>query len=151
MYQNLEYYKKAALANTSLFLLRRLLFAAVIVFCGFSLVLQVILADILSTLLLIYFIVAKPMVDIWSNAMQILNELVVLVCVWSMFLFSNYVPNVETRYDLAYLFLYFVAADMVLNVLYLVLTVVKKIYYACRSYFTRRQAKKDRAMNVEPD
>ena len=39
LYQNLEYYKKAALANTSFFLLRRLLFAAVIVFCGSSLVL----------------------------------------------------------------------------------------------------------------
>ena len=63
LYQNLEYYKKKALSNTSYFLLRRLLFAAVIVFCGFSLVLQVILADILSTLLLIYYITVKPMAD----------------------------------------------------------------------------------------
>ena len=67
LYQNLEYYKKSALANTSFFLLRRLLFAALIVFCGSSLVLQVFLADILSTLLLIYFIVSQPMVDTWSN------------------------------------------------------------------------------------
>lgn len=58
LYQNLEYYKKSALSNTSFFLLRRLLFAALIVFCGTSLVLQVLLADILSTLLLIYFITA---------------------------------------------------------------------------------------------
>ena len=39
LYQNLEYYKEAALSNTSFFLLRRLLFAALIVFCGSSLVL----------------------------------------------------------------------------------------------------------------
>ena len=83
--------------------------------------------------------------------MQICNEVFVLVCVWLMFLFSNYVPNAETRYDLAYLFLYFVATNMVLNVLYLVFTIVRKIYYASRNYFTRRQAKKDRAMNIQPD
>ena len=77
-----------------------------------------------------------------------MNELVVLVCVWSMFLFSNYVPDANTRYDLAYFVLYFIAADMVLNVLFLVFTIIRKIYQACRNYFTRRQAKKDRAMNV---
>ena len=69
LYQNLEYYKETALANTSFFLSRRLLFAAVIVFCGSSLVLQVVLADVLSTLLLIYFITQRPMVDTWINVL----------------------------------------------------------------------------------
>ena len=80
--------------------------------------------------------------------MQICNEVFVLVCVWLMFLFSNYVPNADTRYDLAYLVLYLIAADIVLNVLFLVFTIVRKIYQACRKYFIRRQAKKDRAINV---
>ena len=109
-----------------------------------------ILADILSTLLLIYFITQTPMVDFWSNAIQIFNELVVLTCVWLMFVFTNYVPSPETRYDLAFFFLYLIAADMILNVLYLILTIVKKIYSACRSFITKRNAKKVLEMSVQP-
>ena len=63
IYQNVDYYKDEALSHTSFFLTRRLLFAFVIVFCGKSLVLQVFLADILSTLILIYFITVKPMIN----------------------------------------------------------------------------------------
>ena len=97
-----------------------------------------ILADILSTLLLIYFITQKPMVDFWSNAVQIYNELVVLTCVWSMFVFSNYVPSAETRYELAFYFLYFIAGNMVINVIFSIVTIIKRIYDACRSFFIRR-------------
>lgn len=82
------------------------------------------------------------MVNVWSNMIQIVNEVVVLTCVWMMFLFSNYVPKAESRYDLAYFFLYVVAADVVLNVLYLIYTIVQKIYLTCRNVFTRRRAKK---------
>lgn len=145
----MEYYKKEALANTSFFLLRRLLFAALIVFCGPSLVLQVFIADILSTLLLIFFISVKPMVDQWSNLMQIMNELVVLTCVWMMFVFSNYVPSAEVRYELAYFFLYLIAADVVLNVLYLVYSITTKVYRACRSKCARHIASKAIKMNVK--
>ena len=59
LYQNLDYYKKKALLNTSFFLLRRILFAGVIVFCEDSLVAQVILSDVLCTLLLIYLIFSR--------------------------------------------------------------------------------------------
>ena len=68
-----------------------------------------------------------------------------------MFVFSNYVPSAETRYDLAFFFLYFIAANMILNVLYLIVTIVKKIYSACRSFITRRNTKKSREMSVQPN
>lgn len=65
-----------------------------------------------------------------------------------MFLFSYYVPSAEDRYDLAYIFLYFIAFNMTLNVLYLVFTIERKIHSACRSFFIRRRARKAKAMNV---
>lgn len=83
-----------------------------------------------------------------NNLVQIINEVVVLVCVWTMFLFSLYVPSAEIRYELAYFFLYLIAADMVLNVFYLVITVLEKVYGACRSCIARCRAKKNRLMNV---
>ena len=135
LYQNLEYFKMGALSNTSFFLCRRILFAALIVFGEGYLVFQVMAADVLSTLLLIFFITQRPMIDVWNNFVQIFNELVVLVCVWFLFHYSDYVVNPETRYDLAYYFLYIVATDIVINVLFLIYMIVKKIYMACRSFF----------------
>ena len=42
-----------------------------------------------------------------------------------MFHYSLFVGSAETRYNLAFYFLYLVAADLIINVLYLVYTVVK--------------------------
>lgn len=141
LYQNLDYFKKRALPHTSWFLMRRLLFAAVIVFCQFSIVLQVFLADILSTLLLIFFITVKPMYDRTNNVIQIVNESVVLVSVWLMFHFTEFVTDPEDRYDLAFYFLYFVAVDVALNVALLVFTLLKKIFLSIKRCCLRRIAK----------
>ena len=67
IYQNVDYYKEKALVYSFLFLGRRLLFAFVIVNCGFSIVLQVLLADILNTLLLCFFIGVRPMIGLVNN------------------------------------------------------------------------------------
>ena len=93
LYANQDYHNKRALPMTTYFLLRRLAFAAIIAYLGFSIVLQVLLADILSTGLLIFYIVVRPMYDKVNNAIQIINEAVVLVCVWLMFLFTEYVGD----------------------------------------------------------
>lgn len=67
LYSNMDLYKKQAYGNTSLFLLRRLLFAFVIVICSPSIVLQVAAADILSTLLLVFYVTVEPMNDGLNN------------------------------------------------------------------------------------
>ena len=93
IYQNLDYYKKKALVHTSIFLGRRIYIAFIVVFCGFSIVLQVALADVLSTLLLAYFLSVMPMMDRLNNAVQIFNEIVVIVCIWLCIHFTEYVPD----------------------------------------------------------
>lgn len=120
LYLNIDYYKTRALYNTSFFFLRRILFAALIVFCTSSIVLQIFLADILSTLMLIYFITTAPMNDPLSNWIQITNEIVVLVSVWLMFHFTEYVNDPATRYLLAFNFLYFIASVIIFNVVVLI-------------------------------
>ena len=61
-----------------------------------------------------------------------------LICVWLMFHYSEYIPSAEKRYDLAFYFLYLVAIDVILNVLLLIYIVVKRIYVAIKDYFVRR-------------
>ena len=151
LYLNLDYYKTKALPNTSFFFLRRIMFAALIVFCTSSIVLQIFIADILSTLMLVYFITVAPMNDRLSNWIQITNEIVVLVSVWLMFHFTEYVTDPATRYMLAFNFLYFVASDIVLNICVLIFTIIKKIFQACRSFFANRRAKKDMEVKIMAD
>ena len=66
-YQNLDYFKKSAVPNTAFFLARRFLFAFTIVFCGSSIVLQVAIADMLSTGLICYYVLTWPMMSSSHN------------------------------------------------------------------------------------
>lgn len=144
VYQNVNVYKPSALYHTSLFLVRRLLFAVVVIHCQVSIVLQVVLADILSTLLLIFFVTIKPMEDRLSNVVQFVNEAVVLVSVWLLFWFTAFVPAPQTRYDLAWHFMYFISADIFFNLLILIFSLVRKVYCTIRTAIYMRNAKKVR-------
>ena len=48
------------------------------------------LADIFSTLLLVFFISTMPMYDRVNNGIQIINEMFVLVSVWLMFHYTDF-------------------------------------------------------------
>ena len=71
-----------------------------------------------------------------------MNEAVVLVSVWLMFHYTEFVGDPELRYDLAFYFLYIVSIDVALNVLLLLYIIVKKIYSAIRLAIIKRKMKK---------
>ena len=66
IYANVDYYKPKALYNTSLFLARRLSLAFLIVYID-SIVVQILVSDCLSTVLLAYYLRVMPMVDNLGN------------------------------------------------------------------------------------
>ena len=142
LYQNLDYFKKRSIMNTSLFLMRRTCFAFVIIFCSSSIVLQVAMADVFSTLLLAYHLSVFPMMDRLNNAIQIFNECAVLVCIWLMFHFTPFVGSPHTRYDLAWGFLYFIAIVAGINFVFLLWFIVKKLYWALWKYFAKKRKSK---------
>ena len=82
------------------------------------------------------------MVDTTNNVIQVINEVVVLISVWLMFHFTLFVGEAQTRYDLAWNFLYIVGADVVINILLLFYFVANKIYGACKRKFMARKARK---------
>ena len=101
LYQNVDVYKGPIAISFSLyFCIRRLAFACVIGQVHWTIVYQILVLDIVSTLLLCYFVAARPMVDGINNVIQVFNESVVLICIQSMFLFTNYVGDSQTRYDM---------------------------------------------------
>ena len=64
-----------------------------------------------------------------------------MVAVWSMLLFTEYVPEPVQRYEFAFPWLYMLAVDVALNVLVLIFVLVRKIYTAIRNAFKKRKAK----------
>ena len=89
------------------------------------------------------------MVGIVNNGIQIFNETVVLVCLWLMFHFTEYVPCPLIRYELAWYFMYFVAANIGGNVLVLFYIILFKIYEAIRKCYLKRLAKKNADKQVQ--
>ena len=65
----------------------------------------------------------------------------VLVCIWLMFHFTLFVPDPQTRYDLAWYFLFLVAAIFLLNVVHLLLFITFKVIGGIKTYITKRNAK----------
>ena len=88
------------------------------------------------------------MYDRLNNFIQIFNEIAVLVCVWLMFHYTHFVEQAETRYELAYIFLGFVAFNIGVNVLIFLFIIVKKIYSACRLKCLKRKARREAERKV---
>ena len=55
-----------------------------------------------------------------------------------MFLFTNYVPDVQSRYDMGGRVLYLVAVNIIINFLVLIAILVKKIYTIMRLWLIKR-------------
>ena len=60
-----------------------------------------------------------------------------------MFHFTGFVADPQERYDLAWYFIYFVAADVAFNILFLFYHIGRKIYVAARLMFLKRRLKKE--------
>ena len=93
LYTNIETGKLEALVFSFVFLVRRLAFAFVICQIFSTIVVQVMALDALSTAMLVYYLANRPMKDRTNNFIQIFNELVILVSIEMMFLFTDYVGD----------------------------------------------------------
>ena len=124
LYINLDKDKLTAIVFTFVFLIRRLAFAYTICFVDKNITFQILVLDFLSTILLSYYICAKPMQDAINNFVHIFNEVIILVCAWSLFLFTDYVPDPLQRHSFGYYYLTFIAINFLVNLCVLILTLL---------------------------
>ena len=117
-----------------------------IVFCGSSIVLQVFLADTLSTILLAFYLRVKPMNGILNNVIEVFNESFVLVVFWLLFLFTDYIEDPERRYKYGFDLMYTVAIVISLNLLAFIYSIGHTILTAFRRWWTRRKIQANNKM-----
>ena len=90
------------------------------------------------------------MTDNFNNRLQIFNEIVVLICIWLLFHSTQFVESPEQRYDLGWYFLYFVAFNVGVNILFVIYITIKKIYQKIRICCFKRQAKNQKDIVIAP-
>ena len=138
LYQNVETLKgPVALSMILLFCLRRLVFAYTTTMHG-TIVFQVMINDFFSLGYLAYLLSVRPMVDSINNFIHIVNEVVVLVCIQMMFLYTEYVGDPALRYRFGFYFIYIVAADILVNLAVLIVVLCKDIYKVLRKAISKR-------------
>ena len=108
------------------FLYRRLAFALIINFDDSFPVLQ--LAPFVFTVLgqLAYILYWQPMEKPLFNALATFNEVVLALMGYQMYLFTDYVPDPETRFSLGKVLLWLVYFDIVVNFIFLSIEIVMR-------------------------
>jgi len=124
LYTNIDYYKLRALSFTMLFLYRRLAFAWAVVYATDSLVYQMTVTLYSSLAMMIYLACNLPMMDTFTNVVQLINELALYVCCCTMFLFTDYISDPVFRYRIGWFYLACTGLNIAFNVLMLIISII---------------------------
>ena len=100
------------------------------------------MADFAVLGMLSFFITQRPMVDFANNFVQIFNEVIILLLVISLVIFTDFIPDPVTRYDRGYTMLYIIGFSIFVNVAILIYSIVSKICTACRNCLIKRRKQK---------
>jgi len=88
-----------------------------IAFGSSSVVLQVWITVHTSLIYFSWFISVMPMTDWQNNTVQLINEYFFLFFAYYVFLFTNFVPDPETRYMFGTVYLWLLAINTVCNLI----------------------------------
>ena len=88
LYLNINPDIKYAIMSAPLFMIRRMIFCANIIFTPNNTLLQLLLQTICSLFLITFFVRLRPMETTFLNCMEIVNESSFLICCYLMFLFT---------------------------------------------------------------
>ena len=80
------------------------------------------------------------MIGFVNNAVEIINETLLLLCFQLLFIFTDYVEDPELRHKFGYGVLYLIGVVAGLNVVFLLFNLISKIYIKVKQYFARRSA-----------
>ena len=106
LYMNLKINKFTAYCHTLAFCLRRLAISGLTVFQNDYLITNIYLNIYVSILMIKYLLDNKPMEKSYLNRLELLSEIFNLSLYYFMFIFTNFVPEIVTRYSLGFYFMY---------------------------------------------
>ena len=132
---------KSALFYNTIFLIRRLLYAIVLVFLSNWPIVQCISIGIIFIPVAAYHVILRPYSSKGINIMMCLNELTLVICAGSFFFF---IKPAESRNPsiVGWLVLFLIAFVMLLNFTYIWIEAIINVYLTCKNKLKKK--KKDK-------
>ena len=107
--------RRIALFYPFWFVMRRLTFSLVCILAPKELWLQIAVNFVVSMVNLCYLVKYKPFEDKRMVKLEIMNEATNFILLYHVILFTNFVPDPETRYGLGWSFIFFTTANMMVH------------------------------------
>ena len=98
MYLGLDTRYRDKLLQPFLFMMRRLLYAALLVYWVEESYFQIMGMIFKTSLVMIYSGYIRPYLLPFANNLDLINEFLTLLCTYSLIMFSAFVPDAYTRY-----------------------------------------------------
>ena len=125
---------RSILAYPVFFFGRRLIFALSAVYLEKFLWAQLAIQMIISVFMVIYLRTYKIMDSTFSNKMEVLNECTVIVLVYFLMLFTDFVPSPETRNEIGRVYVIVNILHMGVHFVFLFLATCYKLKLLCKKY-----------------
>ena len=117
----------------SIFLLRRLITAFVLVFFLESPIFQTLCQMLMSLLYLIYLFLVKPYEEPFENKLEIFNEIMYVMLTYSLLMFSDLHYNYDIKFNIGWGFIMLFMFQLSVNVLLIVYSTLKGFYMCLKS------------------
>src|SRR5690606_8497888 len=85
-------------------------------------------------LMLLFFIIIKPFNQRILNAIEIFNEVTLLLCSYCLFCFTEFVPDVQTRYKFGWGFIGIITINIVVSMIILLYNFFSTIFISIRRF-----------------
>ena len=106
-------------------------------FVDFQIFLQFSLATFSSLAILSFILVWRPLESELFTNLAIFNEVMLVVIGYSLYLFTDYVPEVETRYEMGKVLLSLVYFNIGVNFFVVVIEVYKRTMVQARYFYKK--------------
>ena len=123
------------------FLYRRLAFASIINFAEKYVVMQLAFFSFTGIALLAYILYWQPMESALFNGLAFFNELILVLLGYQMYLFTNFVPEPESRFIIGKILLGFVYFDIAVNLILLAAEILSRTATWLKRYLFLRKRK----------
>lgn len=116
LYSDLDVNSKLKTFQITVFLLRRAFIGISIAFCSNYYFVQLQMLLVSSLFCLCFLIIARPYETMKTNIVEMINEFLDICTIYLLHCFSFFIPNVETRYKIGWVYLGVVGLVFVINV-----------------------------------
>ena len=145
VFDNLKLNKKGALAYHNVYCLRRTVVLLVVVFLTQSRISQIYIFLLTAFANVIYSSQIRPFNSKLLNMSELFNEVMVWLCSYPLFCFSQFVPDPEVEYDIGWILIALILALIVFNCTILLIGLIVEI----KASFRVRKLKKEYKKKLE--